>query len=162
MFTAFILAMLLYRGYRYSKKTKLKVSHSTVFAIVMLLTILALIAVFDSHNYRDPPTPNLYSLHSWIGLTAVIVFGCQVRFDNHFCIRHLNLYLLSLLQWVAGFISFMYPQIRTPLKMMYMPLHIYFGLFGYMLVITAAVMGLSEKAFFKLYNYLNYICILFV
>lgn len=72
------LAILLYRGCRYSKKMKLKLSHATLFGIVMILTILALVAVFDSHNYANPPIPNMYSLHSWVGLGAVIIFFCQV------------------------------------------------------------------------------------
>lgn len=124
-------SILLYRGVRYARKKNLKISHATVFGIVMVLAICALIAVFDSHNYANPPIPNLYSLHSWVGLSAIILFGCQ---------------------WIAGFFSFMYPEIRGSLKAAYMPIHIYFGMMGYLLAAGAALLGLSEKAFFSIKN----------
>jgi len=121
----------LYRGFRYARKKTLKLSHASVFGVIMLLIILALIAVFNSHNMASPPIPNLYSLHSWVGLSAIIVFGCQ---------------------WVAGFVSYMYPQVGGPMKVAYMPIHIYFGLFAFVLAIIASLLGISEKAFFHMAN----------
>lgn len=76
-FTLF-LAMLLYRAARGTKKRALKLGHAFIHFLVFIFTVIALQAVFDSHNLANPPIPNLYSLHSWVGLTTVILFACQV------------------------------------------------------------------------------------
>lgn len=123
----FISAILIYRGLRYARKRSLKLSHASIFGIILFLVLIASWAVYDSHVLATPAIPNLYSLHSWVGLTAVLLFLCQ---------------------WVAGFVSFLYPQIRAPLKEAYMPLHIYFGITGYVLAVAAALLGISEKVFF--------------
>lgn len=47
--------------------------------------IIALRAVWDSHDYhKNPegepdPIPNLYSLHSWVGFSMVLLACVQVR-----------------------------------------------------------------------------------
>ena len=56
--------------------------HSVLHAIVLILTGLGLKTVFDSHDLRPKPITNLYSLHSWIGLITVILFGLQVSAGN--------------------------------------------------------------------------------
>lgn len=71
-------AMLIYRTQRNVRKRRLKLTHAGIMLFIVLLTVIALIAVFDSHNLASPPIPNLYSLHSWVGLTTVILFCCQV------------------------------------------------------------------------------------
>ncbi|OUC46406.1 cytochrome b561 [Trichinella nativa] len=48
-------------------------------------------AVFNSHNYSLPATPNLYTLHSWLGMTVVLIFCMQfiylflIRCWSSFC-----------------------------------------------------------------------------
>lgn len=121
---------MVYRGFRTSRKKNLKWAHAATHFVVLLLVIIGLVAVFDSHNLAKPnPIPNLYSLHSWIGLTAVILFGFQ---------------------WVAGFVSFLLPVLTEPFKQLYMPVHIYFGLMGYLFAAGAVLLGLSEKAIFSM------------
>lgn len=73
------LAMLIYRTQRNVRKRRLKLTHAGMMLFIILLTVIALIAVFDSHNLDSPPRPNMYTLHSWIGLTTVILFCCQVN-----------------------------------------------------------------------------------
>jgi len=65
-----------------------KILHGSLLALSLIFASIGLKAVFDSHNLDTPPKENLYSIHSWIGMTAVVFFG---------------------LQWVAGFVSFLFP-----------------------------------------------------
>ncbi|XP_036335671.1 cytochrome b561-like isoform X2 [Rhagoletis pomonella] len=128
-------SILVYRGFRNVSKKTLKISHASIHLIAFVLTVIALITVFDSHNLVDPPIPNMYSLHSWLGIGAVIVFG---------------------LQYVAGFTAYLAPGWRQTLKVAYMPLHIYFGLFGFVLAIASALMGITEKAIFAISDYSSF------
>lgn len=74
--------MLIYRTQRNVRKRRLKLTHAGIMLFIVLLTVIALVAVFDSHNLASPPIPNMYSLHSWVGLTTVILFCCQVSLWN--------------------------------------------------------------------------------
>lgn len=75
-------AMLIYRTQRNVRKRRLKLTHAGIMLFIVFLTVIALVAVFDSHNLASPPLPNMYSLHSWVGLTTVILFCCQVNLQN--------------------------------------------------------------------------------
>ena len=99
------------------------------FVAVMVFAIASLIAVFDSHNKPQTPIPNMYSLHSWVGLTAVILFGVQ---------------------WVVGFVSFLFPKLSENNRKWILPYHKFGGIAIFGLVCAAALMGITEKAFFSL------------
>jgi cytochrome b-561 len=122
---------MIYRGFRFGRKRNLKITHATIHALAFLFAVFGLIAVFDSHNYALPKIPNLYSLHSWIGIASVGLFICQYLF---------------------GFFCYLFPMVREPMKVFYMPIHVFCGLLGYALALGAALLGLSEKAFFAMKN----------
>jgi cytochrome b-561 len=121
--------MLIYRLLRTTTKLYVKILHATIQVAVLVFATIALKAVFDSHNKATKPIPNMYSLHSWVGLAAVILFG---------------------LQWVAGFVSFLFPKLSDGLRRWYLPHHKFWGLAIFVMCVAAALMGITEKAFFSL------------
>lgn len=125
--------ILVYRLLRNERKRRLKLLHAAIMISALLLASIGLKAVFDSHNLAiDGPYPNLYTLHSWLGLATVIFFA---------------------LQWLFGFVSFLFPGIRHSLRSAYMPLHIYGGLLIFGMATATALMGFLEKALFTKESY---------
>ncbi|XP_014681556.1 PREDICTED: putative cytochrome b561 [Priapulus caudatus] len=121
-------AILVYRVFRNVKKLYVKLLHASLHFLAIIFVIVALKAVFDSHNLAKPtPHPNLYSLHSWLGLSVVLLFG---------------------LQYVSGFVSFLFPKLSLALRQWYMPTHVFFGIAIFLGAIATALMGLTEKLLF--------------
>lgn len=145
-------AMLIYRTQRNIRKRRLKLLHAGIMISVVVLTVIALIAVFDSHNLAPTPIPNMYSLHSWVGLTTVILFCCQVNSPRitRFGFGNVSANLALFLQWVAGCVSFLYPGLHPSLRASIMPIHVYFGVAGFIGAIASCLIGLNEKAIFTL------------
>ncbi|XP_068185759.1 plasma membrane ascorbate-dependent reductase CYBRD1 [Antennarius striatus] len=110
-------------------KQVMKFIHAGLHLLAFILVVISLVAVFDFHNYAK--IPNMYSLHSWLGLMAVILFSQQL-------VIGVCLYLLPVLPvfWRAAF----------------MPIHVYSGLLLFTSVIAVALMGITEKLIFGLSN----------
>lgn len=104
-------------------------THASTFGAIFLFVSIAFLAVYDSHNLAQPPIPNFYSLHSWMGILTVLMFA---------------------LQWLGGFISFLYPQLKAAQREQILPYHVFFGMSGFVLAIATTLLGLGEKAIFKL------------
>ena len=73
-----IIGILIYRIFRDQRKRTVKIAHAIIMIVALLSAVVALVAVFDSHNLVEPPTANLYTIHSWIGISAVALFAFQV------------------------------------------------------------------------------------
>ncbi|KAF7248043.1 Cytochrome b reductase 1 [Varanus komodoensis] len=108
-------------------KLLMKLIHAGLNTIALMLAIISLVAVFDFHNAKK--IPNMYSLHSWIGLTAVILYALQL---------------------VLGFVVFLLPFAPSSLRATVMPIHVYSGLLIFGTVIATALMGITEKLIFAL------------
>ncbi|XP_076045234.1 plasma membrane ascorbate-dependent reductase CYBRD1-like isoform X2 [Oratosquilla oratoria] len=137
MITGFIFFMghslIVYRQYRCCSKSATKVLHTILHMLAVPCIVVATIAVFDSHNLANPPIPNLYSLHSWLGLVTIGLFA---------------------LQFVVGFFSFWFliccEQSTSSFRAALLPIHSSFGIVIFMLAIATAVTGYTEKAIFSL------------
>lgn len=116
---------LIYRGFRSEKKKKLKIIHMSLHLGALIFAVIGLVAVFDFHNAKS--ISNMYSLHSWIGLSVVILFACQ---------------------WVSGLLTFLFPGLRPSVRAAYLPVHQFFGLVIFIGAVCTSLLGLTEKAFF--------------
>ena len=95
--------------------------------------IIGLVAVFKSHNTKVATGgsyfyANLYTLHSWIGLAAVIVYG---------------------LQWLLGVLIFALPNASAKIRMSFMPFHTFVGLTCFVFACCAALSGITERNAFS-------------
>lgn len=64
------------------KKHTWKLVHSGLLLSALLLSTLGLCAVFDFHSGYH--IPDLYSLHSWVGICTTFLFALQVRHNRRF------------------------------------------------------------------------------
>lgn len=118
--------ILAYRVFRNDRKLYIKILHASMHVAALIFASVGLKAVFDSHN--NSGFANLYSLHSWLGLTVVIAFG---------------------LQWVLGFFAYLSPWIGQGVKRFYMPYHRFWGATLLALAGATALLGITENAIFK-------------
>jgi cytochrome b-561 len=118
--------LLIYRIFRNSGRLFVKLLHGFLLLASLIFASVGLAAVFQS--YDTTGGTNLGSLHSWFGLTAVILFG---------------------LQWVCGFFAFLFPKVNHNLGHKYMPMHKYWGRTIFTLVIVTALMGIAQYGVIK-------------
>ena len=76
--SSFLLGILIYRMLRSGRKKYLKWAHSGIMILSFVLSVIALQAVYDSNHRWKHPIGNLYTLHSWFGISAVALFAFQV------------------------------------------------------------------------------------
>ncbi|KAI3433259.1 Cytochrome b561 domain-containing protein [Psidium guajava] len=83
--------------------------------------------IWTKFHGQDGVVGNFYSLHSWMGLICVSLFGVQ---------------------WLMGFLSFWHRGEARSIRMKVLPWHIFLGLYTYGLAVATAETGLLEKLTF--------------
>ncbi|XP_067138563.1 lysosomal membrane ascorbate-dependent ferrireductase CYB561A3-like isoform X1 [Centruroides vittatus] len=126
--------MLIYRLIKRYSNIKKKIIHAVHFMLCFIFVVIALKAVFDSHDLAKIPKKNMYTLHSWIGLGAVILFSAQLVFGI----------TMTVLKYYAIY------EMKS-----FRSVHKYFGLTIFALIVGSCVIGINEKIIFKLKNKTN-------
>ncbi|KAL2542061.1 Transmembrane ascorbate ferrireductase 1 [Abeliophyllum distichum] len=107
------------------KKPEKKLIHLVLHAIALILGIIGIYTAFKFHNESN--IANLYSLHSWLGIGVIVLYG---------------------IQWIYGFLIFFYPGGTTTIRSESLPWHVLFGLLVYVLAVGTATLGYLEKLTF--------------
>jgi hypothetical protein len=120
-------AFVTFRVFRNTHKKTLKLLHAGINATGLIFTLLGSAAVYVNHNQAG--IPNFYSLHSWIGATAVTLYVIQA---------------------VVAITTFLFDGASNAVKAFLLPYHVYFGHLIFILGICAAISGINEKLIFTL------------
>ena len=141
-------AAIVYRVFRHEKKRFTKLLHLVIHSSALIFMFIALKAVWDSHDYHRAsdgtlaPIPNLYSLHSWIGIITVVFYCLQV-FLLLVIKKNMNF------QYFIGFVTFFVPGMNMDIRKFSLPFHQIFGVILIIAVAATALMGISERAAWK-------------
>ncbi|KAK7343683.1 hypothetical protein VNO77_12614 [Canavalia gladiata] len=117
-------AIISYKALPLKKEVK-KLIHLVLHAIALGLGIIGIYTAFKYHN--ESGIANLYSLHSWLGIAVISLYG---------------------IQWIYGFVIFFFPGGTTDIRRYSLPWHVLFGLFVYVLAVATAALGFLEKLTF--------------
>ena len=71
----------------------------------------------------------VFSLHSWMGMTTVLLFSAQ---------------------WVSGLVTFLFPGLASHLRAAYLPIHVSFGILIFVMACATSLTGITEKLLFSL------------
>lgn len=116
--------LLIFRCLRSLPLWVLKVLHSAIGIIIAVCVTFGYLTILDSHNFENPPLPNWYSLHSWLGLFATALFVSQ---------------------WVLGCLIYLCPGVTLSARATFSPLHVYLGLAAFVLASAVALLGFFEE-----------------
>lgn len=111
-------------------KPSQKIIHATCHLLALVCISLGLTAVFVGNNNKDKNAEhtyygNLSSLHSWLGLGAIVVYG-----QNYF----------------LGFYHFFVSSVSKSSRQKYMPNHVFLGILAFVMSVLAAETGIMELA----------------
>ncbi|NXG71316.1 CY561 protein, partial [Baryphthengus martii] len=123
-------ALLVYRVFRHEAKRSTKALHALLHGLALLIALLlsaGIVAVFESH--RREGKPDMYSLHSWCGMVAFVLY---------------------LLQWLLGCGFFLFPGASFSLRSRYKPQHVFFGIALFAFSIAVCLLGITEMLLFNI------------
>ncbi|XP_062209408.1 probable transmembrane ascorbate ferrireductase 3 [Phragmites australis] len=101
-----------------------KMAHMLIHLVGLILGSFGVYAAFKFHD--AVVAPDLVSLHSWLGITAISLFG---------------------LQWLFGFVTFWLPgAAHDRTRAAAVPVHVMAGLAIFLLAVCAAQTGLVQKS----------------
>ncbi|KAI1904684.1 hypothetical protein AGOR_G00008240 [Albula goreensis] len=107
------------------KKQPWKLLHAGLLFLALLLSVLGLCAAFDFHNANH--IPNLYSLHSWVGISTTAFFTFQ---------------------WVLGLTAFLLPCSPMTFRKLVKPVHVWLGSIIFVMSVASCLTGINEKLIF--------------
>ena len=106
-----------------------KAIHSLVMLLGLGVAVPGVWAVWESHSLAQPPIPHMFSLHSWLGLTTLVMMASQL---------------------ILGLSIFLFPCASSRIRGQYRHTHVYFGLAFIIMATAASLIGLTEEAIFSL------------
>lgn len=115
-------ALMLYRACQRTPHVWVKTAHVFLHSLALICACVALAAVWQYHD--DNGLPNVYSIHSWIGITVFILFAVQ---------------------WLIGLFMFAFPCASQQQRDRYKPLHIFVGVFIFGGACATALIGIEDK-----------------
>uniref|UniRef100_A0A8K9V5W5 Lysosomal membrane ascorbate-dependent ferrireductase CYB561A3 n=1 Tax=Oncorhynchus mykiss TaxID=8022 RepID=A0A8K9V5W5_ONCMY len=98
------------------RKQHWKLVHAALLLSSLILSILGLCAVFDFHTGYH--IPNLYSLHSWVGIFTVVLFTAQ---------------------WLLGLVGFLSPCSPLGFRKLLKPVHAWMGMAIFILSLASCL-----------------------
>jgi hypothetical protein len=129
MVLCLICGLVTYRIVPLPKKHQ-KVIHAIIHAAAIICTITGLSAVvtfnnYTNHNEYGAYFSNLYSIHSFMGLSAIVLY-----FSN----------------FILGFMHFLLPGVSIELRKAFRPNHVFFGAMTLFVSAMAVQSGIAEEA----------------
>lgn len=104
-----------------------KLLHAAMHSLSAIFVSMGLYSAFQSHNLAVPPIPNMYSLHSYLGLFTAVT---------------------TLAQYAVSMAVFYYPGFPYRMRALILPIHKWLGLVVYVMGIATINVGIQEKSTF--------------
>ncbi|MED6120898.1 hypothetical protein PIB30_025222 [Stylosanthes scabra] len=114
-------AIMVYKSVPGKQQRSLKVVHLLLHLIALATGILGIVTIFKFK--KESSLPNMYTLHSWLGISAICSFG---------------------LQYILGFFTFFFPGAEMYTRASVLPWHRFIGMVIFLLAVGTAQLGLVE------------------